>query len=85
MPGSVFKIVTATAGLDSGSITPETTYRRPARARSRPGFLVDGFRIHDFPRTVQTDHPLNFDEATEVSDNIYFAHAALDTGAARTC
>ena len=44
------------------------------------GFLVDGFRIHDFPRKVQTDHPLDFYEATEVSDNIWFAHAGLDTG-----
>ena len=65
-----------------------------ARARSRPdttfedqpeeydtGFLVEGFRIHDFPRRVQTDHPLDFYEATEVSSNIWYAHAGLETGA----
>ena len=45
------------------------------------GFLVEGFRIRDFPRRVQLDHPLDFYEATEVSSNIWFAHAGLDTGA----
>lgn len=81
VPGSVFKMVTATAGLESGSITPQTTYdRQPAQYRT--GFKVQGFTIHDAPRTVQLDHPLTFQEATEVSSNIYFAHVALDTGAA---
>ncbi len=79
VPGSVFKIVTATAGLSSGSITPDTTYAdQPAEFTT--GFLVDGFRVHDYPRHVQTDYPLNFYEATEVSSNIWYAHAGLDTG-----
>ncbi len=79
VPGSVFKIVTATAALSSGAITSDTTYPdQPGEIDT--GFLVDGFRVHDFPRKVQTDHPLNFDEATEVSDNIWFAHAGLATG-----
>ena len=66
-------------GLSSGAITPDTTYAdQPGEIAT--GFLVDGFRVHDFPRKVQTDHPLNFYEATEVSDNIWFAHAGLDTG-----
>ena len=80
VPGSVFKIVTAIAGLGSGSIQPTTTYPdQPAEYQT--GFLVDGFRIHDFPRKVQTDHPLDFYEATEVSSNIWYAHAGLDIGA----
>ena len=80
VPGSVFKIVTAIAGLGSGSIQPTTTYPdQPAEYQT--GFLVDGFRIHDFPRRVQTDHPLDFYEATEVSSNIWYAHAGLDIGA----
>ncbi len=79
VPGSVFKIVTAMAGLGSGSITPQTTYEdQPEEYRT--GFLVQGFRIRDFPRNVQTDHPLDFYEATEVSSNIWYAHAGLDTG-----
>ena len=81
VPGSVFKIVTAVAGLASGSIGPQTTYEdQPAEYET--GFLVEGFRIRDFPRRVQTDHPLDFYEATEVSSNIWYAHAGLDTGAA---
>jgi len=81
VPGSVFKIVTSIAGLDSGSITPQTTYENQPDEYDT-GYLVDGFRIHDFPRGVQTDHPLNYYEALEVSSNIWFAHAGLDIGAA---
>ena len=81
VPGSVFKIVTSIAGLDSGSISAQTTYEdQPAEYAD--GFLVGGFRIHDFPRDVQTDHPLDYFEALEVSSNIWFAHAGLDTGPA---
>lgn len=82
VPGSVFKIVTAIAGLGSGAITPQTTYEdQPEEYET--GFLVDGFRIRDSRRNgVQTDDPLDFYEATEVSSNIWFAHAGLDTGAA---
>jgi len=80
VPGSVFKMVTAIAALDSGSITPATTFAdQPSQYRT--GFKVDGFRIRDAPRTVQTDHPLTLDEATEISSNIYFAHVGLQTGA----
>ncbi|MEP7158725.1 MAG: penicillin-binding protein 2 [Chloroflexota bacterium] len=79
VPGSVFKIVTAIAGLGSGAISPATTFEdQPAEYES--GFLIDGFRVHDFPRDVQTDHPLDFYEATEVSSNIWYAHAGLDIG-----
>jgi peptidoglycan glycosyltransferase len=79
VPGSVFKIVTAIAGLGSGAISPSTTFPdQPEEYRT--GFLVQGFRIHDFPRRVQLDHPLDFNEATEVSSNIWYAHAGLQTG-----
>ena len=81
VPGSVFKMLTATAALDSGSISPDTTFAdQPAEYRT--GFRVEGFRIRDAARTVQLDHPLDFDEATEVSSNIYFAHVGLATGPA---
>ncbi|MEX2548512.1 MAG: penicillin-binding transpeptidase domain-containing protein, partial [Chloroflexota bacterium] len=79
VPGSVFKIVTAIAGLGSGAITASTTFPdQPEEYET--GFLVQGFRIRDFPRRVQTDHPLDFYEATEVSSNIWYAHAGLQTG-----
>jgi len=79
VPGSVFKIVTAIAGLGSGAIAATTKFEdQPEEYET--GFLVQGFRIRDFPRRVQLDHPLNFYEATEVSSNIWFAHAGLETG-----
>ena len=80
VPGSVFKIVTAIAGLGSGAIGPDTTFEDQPEEYDT-GFLVEGFRIRDFPRRVQTDHPLDFYEATEVSSNIWYAHAGLDIGA----
>jgi penicillin-binding protein A len=80
VPGSVFKIVTAVAGIGSGEITPDTTFaNQPAEYET--GFLVQGFRVRDARRPFQTDHPLNFYEATEVSSNIWYAHAGLKTGA----
>ncbi|MDP8905181.1 MAG: penicillin-binding protein 2 [Chloroflexota bacterium] len=80
VPGSVFKIVTAIAGIGSGAITADTTFEnQPAEYTN--GFLVEGFRIRDAPRSFQTDHPLDFYEATEVSSNIWFAHAGLEIGA----
>jgi hypothetical protein len=44
VPGSVFKIVTAVAGLGTGAISPETTFERQPRAERR-GLLVSGYRI----------------------------------------
>ena len=81
VPGSVFKIVTAAAGLGSNAISPSTTYESQPE-EYETGFLVSGFRIRDFPRNFQTDHPLDFYEATEVSSNIWYAHAGLDIGPA---
>jgi peptidoglycan glycosyltransferase len=79
VPGSVFKIVTAVAGFGSGTINADTTFPdQPAEYNT--GFNVDGYLVHDFPRKVQLDHPLNFLEATEVSDNIWYAHAGLQIG-----
>ncbi len=80
VPGSVFKLVTAAAGLESGAIDTRTTFADQP-AESRTGFRVDGFRIRDASRDVQLDHPLDLFEALEVSSNIWFAHAGLATGA----
>jgi peptidoglycan glycosyltransferase len=79
VPGSVFKIVTAVAGLGSGAITPDTTYKdQPAAEKT--GLLVDGFRVRDghHPQTGAT--PLDLVGATEVSCNIWYAKTGLATG-----
>jgi penicillin-binding protein A len=79
VPGSVFKIVTAIAGLGSGAITPATTYKQQPAAE-KTGLLVQGFRIRDghHPQTGST--ALDLVHATEVSCNIYYALTGLQTG-----
>ncbi len=79
VPGSVFKIVTAIAALGSGAITADTTFRQQPRAETT-GLLVDGFRVRDGHHPQTDDRALDFEEAVEVSCNIYFALAGLRTG-----
>jgi peptidoglycan glycosyltransferase len=64
-PGSTFKVVTAAAGLDSGTITPET-------AINAPGTLdVQGLELHnDFD---QDFGPITLDTALTNSVNTWFA------------
>ncbi len=79
VPGSVFKIVTAIAGLGSGAITPDTTFAQQPAAE-KTGLLVDGFRVKDGHHPKTGTKALNFFEATEVSCNIWYALAGLQTG-----
>jgi peptidoglycan glycosyltransferase len=79
VPGSTFKIVTAIAALGSGAITADTVYRNQPREEAN-GFRVEGFRIRDGHHAATGSTPLSIVPATEVSCNIFFAHAALDTG-----
>jgi peptidoglycan glycosyltransferase len=78
VPGSIFKIVTAVAGLGSGAITPETTFEEQAEAGA-DGLLVQGFRIRESHR-LRRGEALNLAEATEISSNIYYALVGLRTG-----
>jgi peptidoglycan glycosyltransferase len=81
VPGSVFKIVTSIAALGSGAITTSTTYpQQPAAEQT--GLLVSGFRIHDGHHDFTGSLALDYDQAIEVSCNIYFALTGLRTGAA---
>jgi peptidoglycan glycosyltransferase len=77
VPGSVFKIVTAVAGLGSGRIEPDTTFENQAQAE-RDGLVVNGFRINEHAGVPARTFDLV--GATEVSSNIWFALAGLQTG-----
>ena len=79
VPGSVFKVVTAIAGLGSGSITPDTTYEEQPGAE-RNGLLVSGFRVRDGHHDSTGSTPLDLIGATEASCNIWFSLTGLRTG-----
>jgi peptidoglycan glycosyltransferase len=79
VPGSVFKIVTAIAGLGSGSVSPTTTYPEQPGAEE-DGLVVDGFTIRDGHHQFTGDEKLDLLTGTEVSCNIWYALAGLDTG-----
>jgi len=77
VPGSVFKIVTAVAGLGSGAFEPDTIFLEQ-EAGERDGLVVSGFRIREHAGVPV--RPYDLAGATEVSSNIYFALAALAVG-----
>jgi penicillin-binding protein A len=71
-PGSTFKVVTAAAGLESGTITPETTI-------DAPGTLIDeGHELsNDFN---QSFGPITLDTALTNSVNTWFAQLGQRVG-----
>jgi peptidoglycan glycosyltransferase len=79
VPGSVFKIVTAIAGLGSGAITPDTTFE-PQPGAEEKGLRVEGYRIRDGHHPETEDTALDLTGATEASCNIWYALAGLETG-----
>jgi len=81
VPGSVFKVVTAIAGLGSGSITPRTTYEQQPTSEE-DGLLVSGFRVRDGHHLFTGSQLLDLVGATEVSCNIWYALTGLETGGA---
>jgi peptidoglycan glycosyltransferase len=79
VPGSIFKIVTGAAGLRTGAISRSTTYPQQPPAE-KDGLIVEGFRITDGHHPATGNKALDMIEATEVSCNIWYALAGLDTG-----
>jgi peptidoglycan glycosyltransferase len=71
-PGSTFKVVTAAAGLDSGTITPDSTI-------DSPGVLdVEGTALHnDFDEDFG---PITLDTALTNSVNTFFAQLGQQVG-----
>jgi peptidoglycan glycosyltransferase len=81
-PGSILKVLTAAAALDSGAITSETTFPDQPREETE-GFVVEGFRVleHDLRPVTPALWPLS--PALQVSSNIFFAHVGVELGAER--
>lgn len=79
VPGSVFKVVTAIAALGSGAVLAETTFVEQPQAEI-DGLLVNGFRVRDGHHEATGGRALDFLEATEVSCNVWYALAGLETG-----
>ncbi|MDQ3128081.1 MAG: penicillin-binding protein 2 [Chloroflexota bacterium] len=77
VPGSVFKIVTAVAGLGSGRLTASTTFPEQPKAE-RDGLLVGGFRVKEHAGVPARS--FNLAAATEWSSNIWYALAGMRTG-----
>lgn len=82
VPGSIMKVLTASAALDSGAITPDTTFPDQPQEEVN-GFVVSGFTIreHDLGSLKPELWPLS--QALQVSSNIFFAHVGLEVGASR--
>ena len=79
VPGSVFKIVTAIAALESGAINAGTSFAEQPGAET-DGLTISGYTIHDGHHQQTGSRALTFPEAVEVSCNLYFALAGLQTG-----
>jgi penicillin-binding protein A len=79
-PGSIMKVVTAAAGLETGAITPQTTFPDQPRQEVE-GFVVDGFRILEHNLSPVQPALWALSEALQVSSNIFFAHVGLEIGA----
>lgn len=79
VPGSVFKIVTAIAGLGSGAVTPDTTYPEQPGAEE-DGLVIDGFTVRDGHHPQTGSRALDLIGATEASCNIWYALTGVATG-----
>jgi len=79
-PGSIMKVLTTSAALESGAITPQTTFPDQPRQEAS-GFLVDGFTIREHDLGSLRPALWNLSQAIQVSSNIYFAHVGLAVGA----
>lgn len=71
-PGSTFKVVTAAAGLDSGTITPETTIDAPGELDVQGQPLQNDF--------TQSFGPIALDQALTYSVNTWFAQLGQQLG-----
>ncbi|MGI6169601.1 MAG: penicillin-binding transpeptidase domain-containing protein [Christensenellales bacterium] len=78
-PGSIMKLITAVAGLETNTITAHTTYSlnivNNLWTPSGVGWVYPAIRRSDAP-----PHALDLRDSMVWSDNIYFAKLAIDLG-----
>ncbi len=75
-PGSTFKLITATVGLDGGKIKPEELINIPGKEWQ----LDKSWGTSKVTRVSDAVKSVNLQNAFVYSDNIYFAKAALKIG-----
>lgn len=73
-PGSVFKIITMAAGLDSGAVTPDSTYDDTGK------FEIAGITIHNWDNSAHGK--VNMTDILAFSLNTGAAHVSTTMGAA---
>ncbi|MDP9270699.1 MAG: penicillin-binding protein 2 [Chloroflexota bacterium] len=81
-PGSIMKVLTASAALDSGAITTQTTFPDQPRQETT-GFKIGGFTIREHDLGNLQPALWSLSQAMQVSSNIFFAHVGLEIGADR--
>jgi peptidoglycan glycosyltransferase len=79
VPGSILKVLTGAAALDTGVISPETTFPDQP-AQETEGMLVNGFLIREHDLSGIPPALWDLSPALQVSSNIFFAHVGLALG-----
>ena len=72
-PGSTFKMMTVSAALDAGAVTPDDTFTDPGY------FEINGYRIHDNENEATGTQTVT--GAFSLSSNVDFAQIAVKLGA----
>jgi len=72
-PGSTFKMMTASAALDAGAVTPDDTFVDPGY------FQINGFTIHNNENEVTGTQTVT--DAFALSSNVDFAQIGVKLGA----
>lgn len=74
-PGSTFKLITATTGLEQGTINP-TEFKTITNKEWQPNSSWGNYNV----RRINEQTQVSLREAIKYSDNIYFAMSAIEMG-----